>query len=386
MSGRRAAGSGALLRWRRDGQVIGWIGVADLGVVDGKRRRAKVYGKTQGEVQKRLTDILAKKGSGTLPKPGRLTVADWLTTWLKGVDVRPRTRESYELIVRKHIVPGIGSKPLAKLTASDVEQLLTERRRAGLSPRSVHHVRAVLRNGLRKAVRDRLVPYNVAAEADPPKVPQMEMQTLTPGQVKVFLGAVKGRRLEALYVTTLAIGLRQGEVLGLRWSDIDLEAGTLRVSRALQWVRPIGERRSEPALVEPKSRTSRRGLSLPAVALEALRQHRAQWIDEQLHGQQPLNEWDLVFVGPQGEPLNPKTIWKEFHQEILVGAKLPLIRFHDLRHSCASLLLLHGVPARMVQEILGHSSISLTLGTYSHVLPGLREQATAAMDAALSGR
>ncbi|MFI5281741.1 MAG: tyrosine-type recombinase/integrase [Candidatus Dormibacterales bacterium] len=386
MSKRRAAGSGALLKWRKDGQVVGWIGVADLGVVDGKRCRQKVYGKTQAEVQKRLADILHKKEDGTLPKPGRLTVEAWLKTWLAGVHKRPRTFEHYELVVRKHIVPLIGSKPLAKLTASDVERLMAAKLAGGLSPRSVHHVRAVLRNALRKAVRDRLISHNVAAEADAPDVPMVEMQTLTPEQVKVFLGAVTGRRLEALYVTTLALGLRRGEVLGLRWSDINLDAGTLRVSRALQWIRPIGQRRSEPALVEPKSRTSRRALSLPSVALESLRAHRRRWADEKLRlGDRYLNEWDLVFVGPQGEPLNPKTIWSEFHEEILVGAGLPLIRFHDLRHSCASLLLLAGVPARMVQEILGHSSIGLTLGTYSHVLPGLREQAVRAQNAMLGG-
>lgn len=385
MSKRRAAGSGALLRWKRNGQVIGWIAVADLGVVDGKRQRQKVYGKTQAEVQARLTAILARKGEGTLPKPGRLTVETFLTSWIAGLHKRPRTWEHYELNVRKHIVPTIGSKSLAKLTATDVEKMMALKLSEGLSPRSVHHMRAVLRNALRKAVRDRLVAHNVAAEADPPDVPMVEMQTLTPEQVKVFLRAVRGRRLEALYVTTLALGLRQGEVLGMRWSDIDLDAGTMRVTRALQWVRPVGQRHAEPVLAEPKSRTSRRALTLPSVAIDALRAHRKRWADEKLRlGERYLNEWDLVFVGPQGEPLNPKTIWTEFHEEILASAGLPMIRFHDLRHSCASLLLLHGVPARMVQEILGHSSISLTLGTYSHVLPGLREQATAAMDAVLS--
>ncbi len=135
MSNRRAAGAGSLLKWRRNGEVIGWIGVADLGVIDGKRKRQKVYGRTQAEVQKRLADVLHKKEHGTLPKPGRLTVADWLTTWLKGLDKRPRTIEHYEGNVRLHIIPGLGSRPLAKLTAADVEKFLAERRAAGLAPR-----------------------------------------------------------------------------------------------------------------------------------------------------------------------------------------------------------------------------------------------------------
>ena len=124
--------------------------------------------------------------------------------------------------------------------------------------------------------------------------------------------------------------------------------------------------------------------SLPAPVIEALRVHRAAWRDEQLHGKQPANSWDLVFVGTAGEPINPRALWSDFRRK-LAAAQLPAIRFHDLRHSTASLLLLAGVPARMVQEILGHSSISLTLGTYSHVLPGLREQAVRAQDAMLGG-
>jgi len=364
------------------------MGMVDLGhdPDTGKRLRKTVYGRKEQDVVDKLTEELAKRKRGEQPKPGRRTVEEFLQSWLKRVDVKPRTLEHYELVVRKHIVPVIGSKTLSKLTAKDVEQLLANRRKAGLAPRSVHHVRAVLRNALKKAQRDRLVAYNVASEADAPAVPTIEMKSLTPEHVKVFLRAVKGRPLEALYVTTLAVGLRQGEGLGLRWSDLDLNAGTLRVTRALQWIRPRGERHGVPTLVEPKSRSSRRALTLPAVALEALRAHRKRWVDEKLRiGDRWLNEWDLVFTGPMGEPLNPKTVWKDY-RDVLKSADLPLIRYHDLRHSCASLLLLHGVPARMVQEILGHSSINLTLGTYSHVLPGLREQATAAMDAVLGAR
>ena len=396
MSNRQTSGRGSCFAWKKrdpkTGELVqvGWCAVADVGRIDGKRKRLTRYagmGKKR-ELADWLNDTLRDRKHDELPRQGRETVAGWMATWLEGLDVRPRTREHYEGNVRLHICgpKGIGAIALAKLTAADVEKFLAERRRAGLAPRTVHHLRAILRNALRKAVRDRLIAHNVASEADAPKVAQLEMQTLTPEQVKIFLAAVKPRRLEALYVITLALGLRQGEALGLRWSDINLDAGTLRVTRSLQWIRPAGQRRAEPMLVEPKSQTSRRALALPAVALEALRAHRKRWVDEKLRlGDRYLNTWDLVFVTEAGLPINPKAVWTEFHEEILAGAGLPLIRFHDLRHSAASLLLLHGVPARMVQEILGHSSISLTLGTYSHVLPGLREQATAAMDAVLGG-
>jgi integrase len=386
MSKRRASGSGALLKWRKDGQVVGWIGVADLGIVDGKRRRQKVYGKTQAEVQKRLGEILHKKDAGTLPKPGRLTVADWLATWLKGLDRRPRTVEHYESNVRLHIVPLIGSKVLGKLTASDVEAMLAKLREQGSAPRSVHHARAVLRNALKKAVRNRLVPYNVAAESDAPKVPHEEMKTFDRDQVRQLLEALKGSPLQALFVLAVGLGIREGELLGLRWKDIDMDRGILHVTRALQWIHvKAGERQREPALVEPKSRTSQRTLPLSAPAVDVLRAHRMRWANEKLRlGDRWLNDWDLVFVGPQGEPLHAKNVWREWRR-ILKAAELPVIRPHDLRHTAGTLLREQGVDIKVIQETLGHSSISTTLDAYGHVTPGLRELGVGAQAAILGG-
>lgn len=366
--------------------MVGWLAVMDLGVVDGKRRRQKMYGRTQAEVQKRLTDALAKKEMGTLPKPGRLTVADWLATWLKGLDRRPRTVEHYESNVRLHIVPLIGSKVLGKLTASDVEAMLAELRKRGAAPRSVHHARAVLRNALKKAVRNRLVPYNVAAEADAPKVPREEMKTFDRDQVFQLLEALKGSPLEALFVLAVGLGIREGELLGLRWKDVDMDRGILHVTRALQWLHVTeGERRREAALVEPKSKTSRRTLPLSAPAVNVLRAHRTRCVNEKLRlGDRWLNDLDLVFVGPQGEPLHAKYVWREWRR-ILTAAKLPTIRPHDLRHTAGTLLREQGVDIKVIQETLGHSSISTTLDTYGHVTAGLREQAVGAQAAILGG-
>lgn len=383
MSKRRAAaGSGSLLKWRKDGQVVGWIGVMDLGVVDGKRKRQKFYAKTQAEAQKRLTDHLAKKEAGTLPKPGRLTVAEWLATWLSGLDKRPRTIEHYESNIRLHIVPLIGSKVLGKLTASDVEQMLAELRKRGAAPRSVHHARAVLRNALKKAVRNRLVPYNVAAESDAPKVPHEEMKTFDLDQVRQLLEGLKGSRLEALFVLAVGLGIREGEVTGLRWKDVDLDRGTLHVARALQWLRVEGERRREATLVEPKSKTSRRTLPLSAPAVNALRQHRVRVSD--LLGLPAVQPDALIFTGQAGEPLHAKNVWREWRR-ILKAAELPVIRPHDLRHTAGTLLREQGVDIKVIQETLGHSSISTTLDTYGHVTPGLREQAVGAQAAILGG-
>jgi len=391
---RRISGTGSLFKWLKknsetgEPEHIGWCAVADLGYgTDGKRKRQAVRGRTQREVVDRLNELLRDHQRGVLPKSGRTTVAQWLTTWLGKVEtsVRPRTHEYYRWIVREHLVPTIGLKPLGKLSPSDVEAMLGNRLQAGLSPRTVDHVRAVLRNALRWAERDGLISRNVASLATPPRVPRVEMRTMSPEGVKAFLAALAGHPLEALYITTLGLGLRQGEVLGLRWSDIDLDARRLRVSRALQYIRPVAGGAGVAHLVEPKSGTSRRALDLPEPVVDALRQHRSRWLAEKIRlGPRWLNEWDLVFVGPFGEPLNPRLLLEDFHA-VLRGAQLPEIRFHDLRHSCASLLLLAGVPARMVQEILGHSSITLTLGTYSHVLPELREQAVRAQAGILGG-
>ena len=392
MSTRRAAGAGSILKWKRrsakTGKVeqVGWMAMADLGIVDGKRGRQYIYGKTQAEVQRRLTDTLDRKDKGTLPKPGRLTVAAWLTTWLKGLDKRPRTIEHYEGNVRLHLIPGLGSKPLAKLTATDVERFLAERRQAGLAPRTVHHIRAVLRNALKKAVRNRLVPFNVAAESDAPKVPHEEMQTLGLDQVAQLREALKGSVLDAFFIIAVGLGVREGELLGLRWSDIDLERGVLHVRVQLQWIRAKeGERRRVAALVEPKSKTSRRALRLSAPAVDALRAHRIRWANDKLRlGDRWLNLWDLVFVGAQGEPLHPKAVWREWRR-VLAVAGLPLIRPHDLRHTAGTLMREQGVDIKVIQETLGHSSIGITLDTYGHVTPGLRDQAVGAQAVILGG-
>jgi integrase len=384
MSKRRAAGDGSLLKWKKDGKVIGWIGVADLGDVDGKRKRQKVYGTTQGEVKARLDAILEKKRAGTLPRPGRLTVADWMSTWLKGLDVRPKTRETYELIARRHIVPGLGAKQLGKLTASDIDAFL-EAKKGSLAPRSRYHIRTVLKTALKKAVRRRLIPYNVAAESDPVRVTDHEMQTLSAEQVEAFRAAVKGNRLEALYLLAVGLGLRQGELLGLRWIDIDLEASRLRVTRALQWIRATRGQAADATLVEPKSQSSRRTLPLPPAATAALRAHRVRWANEKLAlGERYLNEWDLAFTGLLGEPLNPRTISDELDR-ILRDARLPDVRFHDLRHTALTLMRAQGVDIKVIQEFAGHRDVGLTLRVYSHVTTGLREQGVAAINAILGG-
>ncbi len=235
-------------------------------------------------------------------------------------------------------------------------------------------------------MRNRLVPYNVAAESDPPKVPHEEMQVLDLDQVKQLLETLRSSELEALFVLSVGLGSRQGELLGLRWTDVDLDRGVIHINRSLQWIHAKeGDRRRVAALVEPKSRSSRRALPLSPPAITAMREHRKRWANEKLRlGDHWLNAWDLVFVGAQGEPLHPKAVWREWRR-ILAAGKLPTIRPHDLRHTAGTLMREQGVDIKVIQEFLGHSSISTTLDTYGHVTPGLREQAVGAQ-AVILGR
>lgn len=300
---------------------------------------------------------------------------DWLAEVVRG-SVRPKTYVSYRSIVRLHLIPGLGAQPLVELRPADVQAFLNAKAASGLAPRTVAYLRNVLRQALGHAERSELVGRNVARLARPPRIPRREVRPLDPDEARVFLAAIRGDRWEALYLVALGCGLRQGEILGLAWGDLDLEAGTLRVHRALQRIEGAF------AFVEPKSATSRRIVALPAIVRLGLLAHRER-AEVEGPARTPLEGFaDLVFTTRVGTPIDGISVTRRF-QRILTGAGLPRQRFHDLRHACASLLLSQGVPARVVMETLGHSQISLTLNTYSHVIPALGREAAERMDAVL---
>jgi integrase len=269
--------------------------------------------------------------------------------------------------------PAIGHIPLNKLTPLHVQQLLNAKKIEGLSPKSIRYIRGTLRTALNQAVRWDLVSRNPASLVDGPRVVHYEIQPFTPEEARTFLAAMKGDRLEALYSVALTMGLRQGEALGLCWKEVDLEMGYLRVSKQLQ--RFDGETR----LVEPKTARSRRTLALPASIARSLREHRDRQLKERAAAGASWIETGLVFTTPSGKPMDATRISKDFHRH-LHRAGLAQRRFHDLRHSCATLLLVQGVSPRVVMEVLGHSQISLTMNTYTHVLPELRRQAADRID------
>ncbi|MHB8619646.1 MAG: site-specific integrase [Chloroflexota bacterium] len=240
-------------------------------------------------------------------------------------------------------------------------------------------MRDILRTALNDGAKWNLVARNVAGLVDPPRVPERDdVEGLSPGQAKKLLDAVKGDRLEALYSVALAVGLRQGEALGLRWEDLDLATGTISVRRALRRLR------GDYVFVDPKTKRSRRTIVLPAFAVAALGKHQKRQEDERKTAREEWHETGLVFTTADGQPLHYSTVTKGF-QRLLRLAGLPRQRFHDLRHACASLLLAQGVQPRVAMGLLGHSQMNTTMNIYSHVIQDALWDAAAKMDAVLTG-
>lgn len=370
----RGNNEGSIYQRKKDGR---WVGAVSLGYVGGKLQRKTVYGHTREEAARQLKRVQGEIERG-LPVPNdRLTVSRFLTDWLEKTikpSVRPSTFTAYSLYVNNHLIPGLGRVRLTKLTPQQVEAFMAERAKSGLSPRTVNHMRTILRTALNKAMAWGLVNRNVAALADPRHMPESEPSVLSPEQAAKLLDGVATMRLGALYITALTLGLRLGEALGLQWADVDLNKGTLTVRRALQ---RIG---GKAAFVEPKSRTSRRTVKLPAVTLAVLKDHRKRQLEERLRIKGEWNPDSLVFCNYRGGPLNPSTTTRTFRQ-VLEKLELPSMRFHDLRHSAATLLLATGTHPRLVMELLGHSQISITMNRYSHVLDSMAAETADRMDA-----
>lgn len=375
MASKRGQGEGTI-RQRADGL---WEAMYSYRDAAGRTKRRSLYGKTQRAVSERLRAALRGVDRGEAPIVDRQTVAEYLDRWLADVakpTVRASTYVSYRHKIQRYIRPALGRHQLAKLAPQHVQAMLNEMGARGLAPRTILTTRAILRRALNQALKWGLVSRNVATLVDPPRTERYEITTLDPAQAQRFLEAVQDDRLHALYAVALALGLRQGEALGLRWQDVDFDAGTLQVCVALH------QARGGPArLVEPKTRQSRRTLPLPAPIVPLLRAHRTRQLRERLLAGERWRgeEWGLVFPNSSGGPLATRTLHTQFKAK-LARAGLPDIRFHDLRHSCASLLVAQGVHPRVVMEILGHSTITLTMNTYAHVLPQAQREAIGLLD------
>lgn len=375
MPGKRANGEGTIYQ-RKDGR---WEGAALLPAPDGARLRRRVYGATRQEVHGKLTALLRQAQQGLPVSSSGQTVEAYLASWLRDVArqrVRPRTYETYELLIRLHISPVIGRVRLDRLSAADVRRLLQAKSGAGLATSTVRQMHAVLRVALQQAVREDLLPRNVARLVEAPTVRTEPVQPLDVAEAQQLLKVARGDRLYALWAVAIGVGLRRGEALALRWSDLDLDAGVLRVEQAVQRVE--GKLQFAP----PKTQRSRRTVPLPEVCTAALRSHRMAQHQERLALGPIWQDLGLVFTTAIGTPIEPRNINRSF-DALCRRAGVRRLRLHDLRHTCASLLLAQGVPARVVMETLGHSQIAVTMNLYTHVLPSVQREAAERMNEAL---
>ena len=354
-------------------------------------RRMSVYGKSRAEVREKMKGALGKAERGIDLRAEKQTVATFLRGWLEDVarpKLRPSTLQTYRSYVERHIVPALGPMPLGQLSARDVQAFLNDRSAAGLSPRTVQQIRAILRSALSQAEAWGWVDRNVARHAKPPRIVRSEARALSAAQARALVAHTGQDRLGPLFAVALHTGLRQGELLGLRWPDLDLDARTLAVRQAAQKVDRVRRERGETTarweFVEPKSVNSRRTVKLPPAAVAALREQRERVRRMRREAGDAWEEWGLVFPSAVGTPLDGSNVTHHL-KRCLAAAGLPVVCFHALRHTTATLLLEQGVPARVVMEQLGHSQISLTLGTYSHVAPALLDDAADALSRALGG-
>lgn len=354
-----------------------WRAVVQVGFKDGRRIRKKFSGKTRGEVAEELKKALREQQLGLPMVPDRQTVGQFLQAWLEK-SAKPRLRyktyQSYEQLVRTHIGPTLGQTPLGKLSAQQIDGLLSSKLNAGLSARTVQYIHAVLRKALNEAVRWDLLPRNVASLVKSPKIQRKEIKPYSVEEARTLLCTVEGDRLEAVYTVAIACGLRQGEVLGLRWEDIDFERKLLYVRNQLQ---RLEDRKLH--LVPLKTDESRRTVSLPGVCASALAAHRQQQEQERAMAGRRWTDTGLVFTSTIGTGIDQRNLLKNY-SGVIHAAGLRRIRFHDLRHTAASLLLAQGVSFQAVQRTLGHADIRTTLNIYGHLYPESQKEVASKMD------
>ena len=381
MAKRRANGEGNL-RKRKDGR---WEGryTAGRDPETGKAIYKNVLGKTQAEVKAKLKQAIEEAKGLDAAKVGRYTVGQWMEMWFEHyakVKVRPSSHQTYRGYIDNHIKPNIGKIPLGKLTSLElqmfykkllekgrVDRLESKHRSKGLSAKTVRNIHQIISSAMKLAQEQKLISTNPAEGCALPRLEHREMQTLPPGQLQAFLREAKDSGVFELYYLELATGLRRGELLGLKWEDIDLELGDLRVRRQIA--------RINGGVVEAplKTKNAYRTLSLAEDTIDILKAQKKKT------GSSP---W--VFPSPTGGPISPDSVLHMLHR-VLKRAGLPRVRFHDLRHTFATLALQSGVDVKTVSGMLGHFSAGFTLDTYAHVTTASQRQAAKTMGSVLSG-
>ena len=381
MAKRRSNGEGSI-RKRRDGR---WEGryTAGINPETGKQVFKNVLGKTQAEVKEKLAKALAENQKLDFTKQGKYNVAQWMDEWFENVckiKVRPSSHQTYRGYIDRHIAPNIGKIPLEKLGAMDlqkfyrrlladgrVERIESKGQPKGLSAKTVRNINQVISSAMNFAVAQRILAQNPCKAVALPNLEHREMQTIPAAQLVVFLDEAKASGVYELYYIELATGLRRGELLGLKWEDIDLTAGVIRVRRQVS--------RIDGKIVEAplKTRNAYRMVTISPQAIESLNTQKAK-----THG-------EYVFSNPSGGPISPDSV-NNMLKRVLKRAGIPRVRFHDLRHTFATLALQNGVDIKTVSGMLGHFSAGFTLDTYAHVTTAAQKKAARTMESVLAGR
>ena len=381
MAKKRANGEGSI-RKRKDGR---WEGRYTAGhdPETGKAIYKNVLGKTQAEVKEKLKQAIGETQALDITKTGKYTVGEWMEVWFQDyakIKVRPSSHQTYQGYIHNHIRPNIGEIPLEKLTSLDLQKfykkLLTQGRvdrveakgqPKGLSAKTVRNIHQSLSSALKLAQEQRLILTNPAEGCALPRVEHQEMKTLTTVQLASFFREARESGVFELYYLELATGLRRGELLGLKWEDVDLERGDLRVRRQVSRIN--GEVVEAPL----KTKNAYRTLPLAEDTVSVLKEQRKKV------GNSP---W--VFPSSNGGPISPDSVLHMLHR-VLKRAGLPKVRFHDLRHTFATLALQNGVDVKTVSGMLGHFSAGFTLDTYAHITSAAQRQAAKTMENVLSG-
>jgi len=350
--------------------------VAQINLEGGKQKQT--YHKTEKLAQAALRKLLHQLEQNTLATGPQQTLKVYLAKWLEDV-VKPSvhsmgTYNMYRIVIEKHVVPALGYIRLQQLKPQQVQTFYARKLNEGLGQKRVRSIHGVLHKALENAVNWSFVGRNVCDLVNPPKPSKREIQTLDAEQAQHLISVASKHKLEVLIILAITTGMRRGELLGLHWRDIDLEKGTLQVRRSVNRIGKYGL-----VVSEPKTKGSKRRIMLPDFVVDALKEQRVRQQEMEANALDAWHDMDVVFSSRVGTYIESSNLQKWF-KALLKSAALPNIRFHDLRHSAATILLVMGVHPKVVQELLGHTTISMTMDTYSHVLPSMQTEAMGKMD------
>ncbi|MHB8156628.1 MAG: site-specific integrase [Desulfocucumaceae bacterium] len=350
----------------------------------GKPKFKYYYGKTRRAVQDKLEKIKAEITMGLFVEPSKITLGDWIKRWLtvyKKPYIKPGSYSNYEHISRVHIIPSLGQIPLQSLQTNSIQDFYNQKNlngrldgTGGLSSRIIHLIHQVINGALKQAVKEKLIQYNPAEATRLPKLKYNEMSTLNQEQVRKYLDGAKGDRLYSAFLLELSTGLRRGELLALRWEDVDFKERHLTIRNTLARVRLDSEKPSTLVFSEPKTEKGKREIPLLQNILKELKSHKVKQLEEKLFMGESYLDNGLVFATPEGRPIDPRNFYR-LHTKLLKDSGLPHVRFHDLRHTFATLMLEAKEEPKVLQEILGHAKISTTYDIYCKTNKAMKTQA-----------